>query len=61
MLTEPMLEKLVTPKADRHMTTRLPVKCAKTNAALIAAVKAERNAKEARALAMVERMQGDRS
>lgn len=57
-LTEPMLEKLVTPKQGGHMTTRLPVKCAQTNAALIAAVKAERNAKEDRARRSIERLQG---
>lgn len=38
-LTTETLEKLVTPKPGRH-TTRLPTKSARTNAALIAAVKA---------------------
>lgn len=37
-LSDKMLEQLVTPKQG-HMTTRLPTKCAKTNAALIASVK----------------------
>lgn len=37
-LSEEMLEKLATPKPG-HMKTRLPTKCAKTNAALIASIK----------------------
>jgi hypothetical protein len=37
-LSEKMLEQLVTPKQG-HMTTRLPTKCAKTNAAIIAELK----------------------
>lgn len=58
MLTEPMLEKLVTPKPGGHMTTRLPVKCAQTNAALIASMKAAEEAKLDRARLSIERLQG---
>ncbi len=38
MLSEQMLKILVTPKPG-YMTTRLPTKSAKTNAALVAAIK----------------------
>lgn len=58
MISEPMLEKLVTPKPGGHMTTRLPVKCAQTNAALIAALKAKEEVKQRQALAMNQRLQG---
>ena len=39
-LTNDMLEKLATPKPG-YMTTRLPTKSAKTNASLIASLKAK--------------------
>lgn len=57
MISETMLEKLATPKPGR-MTTRLPTRFAKTNAALIASVKAEEQSKLDRARLSIERLQG---